>query len=53
MKAKKVFFINISNVNGRVDRNNDFIDKCEKVFRTDIEADKIISTKLLMMNLVG
>lgn len=47
LKAKKVFFINISNVNGRVDRNNDFIDKCEKVFRTDIEADKIISTKLL------
>lgn len=44
---KKIFFVNISNVNGRIDRDNKFINQCEKKFRTSITADKIISTKNL------
>lgn len=44
---KKIYFVNISNVNGRIERDNNFINQCEKKFRTSITADKIISTKNL------
>lgn len=44
---KKIFFVNISNVNGRIDRDNNFINQCEKIFSTNIIADKIIATKNL------
>lgn len=41
---KKVYFINIANVNGKVDRNNDFINKCKAEFAQCIKADRIIQT---------
>lgn len=44
---KKVYFINIANVNGRVDRDNAFIDECKNMFSQYIKADKIISTEKL------
>lgn len=42
---KKVFFINISNVYGYINRNNEFINECRKEFDIHIKADKIISTE--------
>lgn len=45
--AKKIFFINITNVNGYIDRNNEIIDKCYEKFSKKIYADKIIPTKQL------
>lgn len=44
---KKVYFINIVNVNGRVDRDNTFIDECRDMFSQYIKADRIISTEKL------
>lgn len=29
---KKIFFVNISNVNGRIDRDNELINECKKIF---------------------
>lgn len=47
MNVKKIFFINIANVNGRIDRDNNFINECQTEFLKYICADKIISTRLL------
>lgn len=44
---RKVFFVNITNVNGRIDRNNDLIDKCKDAFVQYLKADKIISIDFL------
>lgn len=44
---KKIFFINISNVYGYVNRDNELINKCKKIFDKKIISDKIISTDLL------
>ena len=43
----KIFFINISNVFGYIDRNNELIDECNKVFMENIKADEVISTDFL------
>lgn len=43
----KVFFINISNVFGYIDRSNELIDECKNVFMENIQADEIISTDFL------
>ena len=43
----KIFFINIPNVNGYIDRDNSFINECYDIFKTEIMADKIISLKNL------
>lgn len=40
---KKIFFVNITNVNGKVDRDNKIIEKCKDSFFRNIQADKIIS----------
>lgn len=47
MNVKKIFFINIANVNGKIDCDNNFINECQTEFLKYICADKIISTKLL------
>lgn len=44
---KKVFFLNITNVNGRIDRSNMFINTCYDRFNSDIVADRVISLKEL------
>lgn len=44
---KKIFFINIPNVNGYIDRDNELIDKCYVEFQNKIIADKIVSLKKL------
>ena len=41
---KKVFFVNITNVNGYINRDNDVINDCKIKFEKEIQADKIIST---------
>ena len=43
----KIFFLNIPNVNGYIDRDNSFINECYDIFKTEIMADKIISLKNL------
>ena len=45
--AKKVLFINITNVNGRIERENYFINYCKSEFSKHIKVDKIISTDKL------
>lgn len=44
---KKIFFINISNVYGYVNRDNELINECKKIFDKKIISDKIISTDVL------
>lgn len=45
--AKKVYFINITNVNGCIDRDNYFINSCKSEFSKYIKANKIILTDRL------
>lgn len=44
---KKIFFINISNVYGYLNRDNELINECKKIFDKKIISDKIISTDVL------
>ena len=44
---KKIFFINISNVYGYVNRDNELINECKKIFDKKIISGKIMSTDVL------
>lgn len=45
--SNKIFFINMTNVNGYIDRDNTFINMCKEKFKELIKADKIISMDAL------
>lgn len=44
---KKIIFINISNVNGRIDRDNEYINECKRIFKQEIKSDTIIDLDCL------